>query len=253
MNAPAMQPNYLSTEKDRQTLIAGIRLARSLPQPCAQTLRKRRVPPGASAGSDADLLEFAKNTGGTIFHPSGTCKMGTRRSLAVVDHQLRVHGVDGLRVVDCSAMPTVTSGNTNVPVVMIAEKAADMILAAAERFGLIPEKNMPCCHVDFALTETSDKAFTVGMPTFTFGAGCLAEAGDHAKELSLKRVALFTDRGLAASPHLATVRASLEAAGIAADDLRRSRRRALDASFKAAARSQPKAISTAMCRSVAGP
>ena len=74
---------------------------------------------------------------------------------------------------------------------------------------------MPCCHVDFAFTETSDKAFTVGMPTFTFGAGCLAEAGDHARELSLTRVALFTDRVLAASPYLATVRASLEAAGIA--------------------------------------
>ena len=73
---------------------------------------------------------------------------------------------------------------------------------------------MPCCHVDFAFTETSDKAFTVGMPTFTFGAGCLAEAGDHARELSLKRVALFTDRALTHSPYVATVRASLEAAGI---------------------------------------
>jgi hydroxyacid-oxoacid transhydrogenase len=73
---------------------------------------------------------------------------------------------------------------------------------------------MPCCHVDFAFTEASDKAFTVGMPTFTFGAGCLAEAGDHAKDLSLRRVALFTDRGVAASAHLAKVRASLDAAGI---------------------------------------
>ena len=68
---------------------------------------------------------------------------------------------------------------------------------------------MPCCHVDFAFTETSDKAFTVGMPTFTFGAGCLAEAGEQARELSLSRVALFTDRGLVGSSHIATVRSSL--------------------------------------------
>ncbi len=73
---------------------------------------------------------------------------------------------------------------------------------------------MPCCHADFALTEGSDCAFTVGMPTFTFGAGCLAEAGEHARELGLERVALFTDRTLRDSPHVATVRTSLETAGI---------------------------------------
>jgi len=134
MEAPAMQPNYLSTEGDRRTLIAGIRLARNLAATNAlKPYVRREYRPGPSAVSDADLLEFAKNTGGTIFHPSGTCKMGpiSIDRFAVVDHQLRVHGVDGLRVVDCSAMPVVTSGNTNVPAVMIAEKAADMILAAA--------------------------------------------------------------------------------------------------------------------------
>jgi hydroxyacid-oxoacid transhydrogenase len=73
---------------------------------------------------------------------------------------------------------------------------------------------MPCCHVDFAFTETSDKAFTVGMPTFTFGAGCLGEAGEQARELSLKRVALFTDRGLVGSRHVATVHSSLKASGV---------------------------------------
>jgi choline dehydrogenase len=84
--------------------------------------------PGAAAASDADLLDFAREFGATIFHPSGTCRMGSDRQ-AVVDDRLRVHGIAGLRVVDCSIMPTLVSGNTNAPVVMIAEKASDLILA----------------------------------------------------------------------------------------------------------------------------
>jgi choline dehydrogenase len=132
--APAMQPNYLASDHDRRALVAGIRLARRFAATHALSPYVRReYRPGNAAQSDADLLEFAKNTGGTIFHPSGTCKMGdiSRDPLAVVDARLRVHGLTGLRVVDCSIMPTLTSGNTNVPVVMIAEKAADMILAEA--------------------------------------------------------------------------------------------------------------------------
>ena len=134
--APAMQPNYLSTDHDRRMLIAGIRLARALAATRALSpYVKAEYRPGAIAQSDADLLEFAKNTGGTIFHPSGTCKMGdiSHDPLAVVDRELRVHGLEGLRVVDCSVMPTLVSGNTNVPVVMIAEKAADLILHTAPR------------------------------------------------------------------------------------------------------------------------
>jgi choline dehydrogenase len=136
LEPPAMQPNYLSTAKDRSTLVAGIRLARRLAATRALApYVKAEYRPGPAVRSDDDLLEFAKNTGGTIFHPSGTCKMGDieRDSLAVVDNELRVHGVSALRVVDCSIMPVLVSGNTNVPVVMIAEKAADLILAAAER------------------------------------------------------------------------------------------------------------------------
>jgi choline dehydrogenase len=131
--APAMQPNYLSTERDRMTLVAGIRLARAL------AATKALAPyvageyrPGPDAASDEALLEFAKNTGGTIFHPSGTCKMGPAADpLAVVDHDLNVRGLEGIRVVDCSVMPTLVSGNTNAPAVMIAEKIADRMLAAA--------------------------------------------------------------------------------------------------------------------------
>jgi choline dehydrogenase len=126
-----MQPNYLSAAEDRATLVAGIRLARRLAATGALSpYIKAEYRPGPEAQSDAALLDFARNTGGTIFHPSGTCKMGdkARDPLAVVDHELRVHGLDALRVVDCSIMPTLTSGNTNVPVIMIAEKAADLIL-----------------------------------------------------------------------------------------------------------------------------
>ena len=82
--------------------------------------------PGLAAQSDEELLEFCRNNGATIFHPSGTCRMG-HDAMAVVDSRLRVHGVKGIRVVDCSVMPTLVSGNTNAPVVMMAEKAADMI------------------------------------------------------------------------------------------------------------------------------
>ena len=128
--APAMQPNYLASETDRATLVAGIRLARKL----AATAPLRdyvagEYRPGSAAQTDDELLEFAKNTAGTIFHPSGTTKMGPASDpMAVVDAQLRVHGCASLRVVDCGIMPTLVSGNTNAPVVMIAEKAADMIL-----------------------------------------------------------------------------------------------------------------------------
>jgi len=84
------------------------------------------VKPGPEATDDAALLEYCRNSGQTIFHPSGTAKMG-RDPMAVVDARLRVHGVGGLRVIDCSVMPTLVSGNTNAPAVMMAEKAVDMI------------------------------------------------------------------------------------------------------------------------------
>jgi len=83
--------------------------------------------PGDLVRSDDEILDFARRYGATIFHPSGTCKMGSDR-MAVTDSRLRVHGVSGLRIVDCSIMPTLVSGNTHAPAVMIAEKASDMII-----------------------------------------------------------------------------------------------------------------------------
>lgn len=128
---PSMQPNYLSTELDRQTVIAGVRYTRKLAATGPlKDLIKREHLPGIEAQSDEQILEFCRQYGATIFHPSGTCKMGSD-PLAVVDSRLRVHGLQGLRVVDCSIMPTLVSGNTNVPVVMIAEKASTMILEDA--------------------------------------------------------------------------------------------------------------------------
>jgi len=125
---PAMQPNYLSTEIDCATTVEGVKFARRLAATHALSpYIAGEYRPGADTATDADILEFARNTGATIFHPVGTCKMGSDAD-AVVDSRLRVHGVAGLRVVDASIMPTLVSGNTNWPAVMIGEKAADMIL-----------------------------------------------------------------------------------------------------------------------------
>ena len=133
--APAMQPNYLSTDKDRRVAVAAIKAARAIAHSSAlRPLVKREVTPGPEVADDATLLDFCRNHGATIFHPSGTCRMGPdAQAGAVVDARLRVHGVGGLRVVDCSVMPTLVSGNTHAPVVMVAEKAVDMIRADARR------------------------------------------------------------------------------------------------------------------------
>ena len=125
--APGIQPNYLSTPSDRQVAADAIRLTRRI---CAAPAMKRFAPeefrPGPEIESDEDLARAAGDIGTTIFHPVGTCKMG-QDDRAVVDERLRVRGIEGLRVVDASIMPTITSGNTNSPTIMIAEKASDMI------------------------------------------------------------------------------------------------------------------------------
>lgn len=126
--APEIKPNYLSTSKDRILAAKSIRHARSLMQTSAiSKFRPQEMLPGKEFQSDDELISRAGDIATTIFHPVGTCKMG-RDSMAVVDEQLRVHGVGALRIVDASVMPTIVSGNTNSPVIMIAEKASDMIL-----------------------------------------------------------------------------------------------------------------------------
>ena len=126
---PSMQPNYLATSADRATAIAGIKAAREIAGTSAMSpYILREIKPGPQVRDDEGLLQFARDNGATIFHPSGTCMMGPPHDpLAVLDERLRVRGVMGLRVVDCSAMPTLVSGNTNAPVIMMAEKAVDMI------------------------------------------------------------------------------------------------------------------------------
>lgn len=129
--AAKIRPNYLSTEGDRSVAIASLRHVRSLMKARAVArFSPEEMLPGAQYDSDEDLIRKAGDIGTTIFHPVGTCKMGSD-SMAVVDDGLHVHGLAGLRVVDASIMPTIVSGNTNSPVVMIAEKAAEMILQEA--------------------------------------------------------------------------------------------------------------------------
>jgi choline dehydrogenase len=130
--APAIQPLYMSTRGDRDTMVAGIKLLRKIMGQPAMThyIAEERLP-GPKCRSDDEMLAYARETGTTIFHPTSTCRMGPDTN-AVVDERLRVRGIEGLRVVDGSVMPTVVSGNTNAAIVMIGEKGADMILADAQ-------------------------------------------------------------------------------------------------------------------------
>ncbi|MFE1315027.1 GMC family oxidoreductase [Streptomyces sp. NPDC058755] len=128
---PVVDPHYLEAEEDLEVLVRGITLARELARTRALTpFRGRELAPGADVTSPAGLARYVRESASTVWHPVGTCRMGADGG-SVVDARLRVHGVDGLRIADASVMPAITTGNTNAAVVMIGEKAADLIGADA--------------------------------------------------------------------------------------------------------------------------
>jgi choline dehydrogenase len=133
--APAIDPRYLAEDDDMKLLVAGFKMARAIAAapPLAAYLRGEATP-GPAAKTDAEIRAAIRLYAKTIYHPVGTCRMGTDR-LAVVDPELRVRGVEGLRVADASIMPTITGGNTNAPSIMIGEKASDLIRERGHRDG----------------------------------------------------------------------------------------------------------------------
>ena len=137
-DAPIIEPNYLAEEIDRKTLVAGVKMLREIyRQPAFADLWDTEMLPGPEVRSDADLLQFVQRHGGTVFHCCGTCRMGQDDG-AVVDPQLRVRGVDGLRVIDASVMPTITSANTNAASILIGEKGAALVLGQAPAAATLP-------------------------------------------------------------------------------------------------------------------
>ncbi|MEP6503319.1 MAG: GMC oxidoreductase, partial [Betaproteobacteria bacterium] len=128
--APLIDPNFFDHPDDMQRLVRGFRLMRDLTnQPALARLDGRELARSASATSDAEIEQFIRTYGDTIYHPVGTCRMGPG-AMDVVGADLRIHGLDGIRIVDASIMPRIIGGNTNAPVIMVAEKASDMIKAA---------------------------------------------------------------------------------------------------------------------------
>lgn len=127
--APEIHPNYLSTDLDMQEMLEGMYFMRKLAAaPAFQDIIDSEIAPGPQAQDDAAFIDYIREKAGTVFHPIGTCKMGPDPKTDVVDARLKVHGIAGLRVVDASIFPTLTSGNTNAPAIMVGEKGADLIL-----------------------------------------------------------------------------------------------------------------------------
>jgi len=133
LGAPKIHPNYLATPLDCATAVAGVRIARAISgyEPLKGAITEE-LRPGPANTTDAELLDWVRNTASSIYHPTGTCRMGQDAG-SVVDERLRVRGVTGLRVADCSIMPKIVSGNTNAPAIMIGEKLSDMVREDAKR------------------------------------------------------------------------------------------------------------------------
>ena len=130
--APAIHPNYLATQKDRDTLLAGVKALRRMAKaPALARHIVEEVDPGPACQGDDALMDFIRSRGSTVYHPVSTCRMG-QDAKAVVDERLEVRGFERLRVIDASIMPAVVSGNTNAATIMIAEKGADMVLEDAK-------------------------------------------------------------------------------------------------------------------------
>lgn len=129
---PLIQPRYLSTEYDRDLMLKGMRLMRSFTQTAAmRDIIDAEVYPGESVDGDDQLMEFIRGNAWTVFHPCCTCRMGSDVSTTVVNHKLQVHGVHGLRIADASIFPTIPTGNTNAPAIMVGERASDLVLEDA--------------------------------------------------------------------------------------------------------------------------
>jgi choline dehydrogenase-like flavoprotein len=142
-SAPRIDPNFLGESDDTARLVRGFKLLRGLlNQPAMKALGGHERAASARATSDAEIEQVVRNLADTIYHPVGSCRMGSGPD-AVVDQQLRVHGLAGLRVVDASAMPRIVGGNTSAPVIMMAERAAAMIVAAQRGKDEIAAAHLP--------------------------------------------------------------------------------------------------------------
>ena len=131
-DAALIDPNYLSTQKDIDEVIQGSRLMRKIMQaPALRGITVEEVLPGPVVETDEQMLQYFRDNSGSIYHLCGSCAMGADTQKSVVDKRLKVHGLEGLRVVDASIFPNVTSGNTHAAVLMVAEKGADLILQDA--------------------------------------------------------------------------------------------------------------------------